>query len=228
MPVNYNQKLDFLEGYTIMPTTDALAHYERDDSWPVRDTGFSAYCDRVELANGRSFWDIVREHVGHSDDNVAIDIAGGSGQALRELMLAGVIGTGIVTNHQDKRTDYERAHDELTHVAGDLRIKETWHDILDISETLAPRGLALVLCQPIGALQREQPSFYEGFAHTCIDMLADGKVAALQVPGGIKASSKAGERQRILKNITDRQDVREVMLPEDIYTISANMVLVKE
>lgn len=179
----------------------------------------------MSLKSGRYFGDIVHQHVGRDPDNVGLDLAGGSGRALRTLLLNGILGSGIVTNYLDKRTDNERLADPLVHIDGDLIERPTWEKIFLACEDLAPDGLALIMHRPVGALPRFAPHHYEGAAHVLLDMLRPGGVFMAQIPAYLRTPSRIDDRRDILDGITARFDVSEVVLPRDSTALSSFVVI---
>jgi hypothetical protein len=207
------ERLSFLNDMEQPPLSGIERAFHENDNWGVRSSDLTKYCIRAGLPNDRNFRSILDARLGYSPDNVGLDIAGGSGLALRELTDQGIIGRGIVTNFLDKRKPYERFDILLDHIDGNILDQETWEKIIARSDEVAPKGLALVMHQPVGALQRLSPRFYEQATHLLLDLMRPGGVMLGQIPGTLKRTSSDEQRREILKGIRQRPDVEEVVLP---------------
>jgi hypothetical protein len=206
--------LDFLEGATPHPRDEKMRRNSLlEGGWGYNDSGITDYnaTSFNDTFPGAPLNDIIAARVGTSPDNVGMDIMGGSnGVALHDLMAAGVIGQGIVTNEHDEQGPGARENPNLHHVEGDILQRQTWEDMILTQREVVPEGLAVAMWRPIGAIQHQTYEVYQGAAHAVVNMLRPGGVFFAQVPQGTIGDRGPGPRE-FFRSFAVRGDVERVV-----------------
>lgn len=175
--------IDFLDEAVPVASNPNL-EFRGDRYWRINNSSFSEYGANVEFPGyPGGLREILDQHIGRSEANVGLDLAGGNqGNALGDLLKDGTLGEGLVTNLSDMRYRYSLAHRALGHISGDLATKAVWDKIIGWQEAHAPGGLALIMHRPVGGLQDQPPQVYTGATHLLLDMLRPGGILLSQVP----------------------------------------------
>lgn len=192
------------------------------EGWGFDDSKFSDYCasfghvtDYETEFEGKDLKEIIERQIGCDPQNIGLDIAGGTnGTALRDLIAEGAIGTGLVTNLFDLRTDEVRADQSLHHVNGDIVSPGTWRKIIEWKKNYAPEGFAFIMHRPVGALQTYPPAFYVGATYKLLDMLKPAGVLFTQVPDSLIPSSIHRENvglHIVCEAIRARSDIKDIV-----------------
>ncbi len=194
---------------------DAVTGYQRGDHiWGVNDSKLRGYSKAFfGLDKGGRLLDVICDQLGDRDGLVGADIAGGTnGVALRYLIGTGVIDRGLVTNYEDRRSDYVRGLPHLDHLAGDILEKSYWNRLAAWQRANAPDGLDVVLHRPVGALQLLSPAFYEGAVHSVLDMMSEGSIMVAQIPTTLVRAEKEepGTLRKVGEDILTRGDIAAV------------------
>lgn len=225
---------------------DSVAHLEGHaesfgpsiEKWGFNNPTFDDYCGSfgertASIGEPRDgLREIVERQIGHSPKNIGLDVAGGSqGTAIRSLVAEGIIGTGLVTNLFDTRTEETKEDLSLHHVDGDIVSKETWIKIIEWKKEHAPEGFALIMHRPIGPLQGYPETFYAGAANLLLDMLRPGGVFYTQVPGCLRPNEAHDDNvglQAVSKAIQARPDIGDIAgnSPYGYIYPSSNMVVI--
>lgn len=179
--LQYN--LDFLNDATPVDNNTLLAR-RGDLCWGVNNSSFSDYAAEVEFMNyPGGLRQILERHIGYSEDNTGLDLAGGSnGRALSDLIDDGILGKGLVTNLSDLQDIFPLADAAIDHVSGDLATEQVWHEIAAWQQTHAPDGINLIMHRPHAGLQDQPAKVYIRAAHQLLDMLCPGGILFSQVP----------------------------------------------
>lgn len=179
-----NPSLSFLEGIKQVPFEADLLDEVGDGSWTINDSSIHAYGIGVYFPKyGRNPIEAIVDRIGRKDTNVAMDLAGGSnGAALQGLMEMGVIGTGLVTNYEDRRCPATREIESLDHVEGDLTKRCTWERIIEWADLHTDGGFDLIMHRPVGGLQYLPPKIYSGAVQALIELLKPGGLIFCQIP----------------------------------------------
>lgn len=165
------------------------------EGWGFNTSTFDDYCSSfgkrtnygIGFEETEGLREIVERQLGKSSANIGLDIAGGSqGTAIRSLVAEGIIGTGLVTNLFDTRTEETKADPSLHHISGDIVSRDTWIKIIEWKNEHTPEGFSLIVHRPVGALQGYPEPFYAGAAYLLIDMLSPGGVFFTQVPRSLR------------------------------------------
>src|SRR6185312_16261507 len=99
MTYPYSAELDFLKG-----EQRPEEWVGSDDDWLSNDSSFNDYVAYSLLPKGL-FARILDKHVGENTENVGLDLAGGeNGQALQDLLAAGILGRALLTTYKDRRS----------------------------------------------------------------------------------------------------------------------------
>jgi hypothetical protein len=155
-----------------------------DCYWDVDNSTIQDYGERADYSRYHplGLYGIIADCVGQDDQNVGLDVAGGSsGQALRELVAAGIIGRGLFTHF--RQHDGSRSIDSsLTCINGDLRDEKTWLDMFNWKRAFAPGGFAITMHRPVGGVQNLPPRVYQGAVHLLLDMTRPGGLLFTQIP----------------------------------------------
>lgn len=166
------------------------------EGWGFNNASFDDYCGSfgqrtAEIGEPREgLREIVERQLGKDPANIGLDVAGGSqGTAIRSLIAEGILGTGLVTNLFDTRTEETKANRDLHHIDGDIVSRETWMKIIEWRKKHAPEGFALIMHRPIGALQGYPEPFYAGATYLLLDMLRPGGVFFTQVPHSLRPNT---------------------------------------
>lgn len=224
MAVGERVNLEFLEG--VEHPADDLP--PEDDTWFTDDSPVSHYFDRVALpGHPEGVNNLVWGHIGY--DNAGIDLAGGAnGRAITDLRRSDIVVRGLFTTYRDNRDSSSQARfrgiDDIDHISGDLINPYTWEQIIDWQRTNAPDGVGIVMWRPDSAMQHLPPSFYRGAAHTVLDMIRPGGVLFAQVPVSLRPewpttedkAAAAQELGKLCTSISDREDVGEVLVSEQL------------
>ena len=102
-----SERLDFLDGAVEENFDDETVASKEARGWGTNNSDFEAYCVDLALPNHPGgLQGIVERQIGHYEHNVGLDLAGGSdGVALQDLLNDGILGTAILTNYYDLRSD---------------------------------------------------------------------------------------------------------------------------
>lgn len=202
--------LSFLDNAVPIEDANPFVAASGDGHWFVNDSGMQSYTRvRFRGRNG-GLLELLEEQIGRSPSNVGMDLAGGSqGQAMRDLLDAGILGEGLVTNLEDLRTKRALAHTALSHIRGDLATKAVWHKIIDWQTQHAPDGLALVMHRPIGALQEQPKNVYLGAANLLLSMLRPGGMLFSQIPRPLASNPEAS--RNAYRSLHSRADVSQII-----------------
>ncbi len=184
----------FLAGANQYAASADMSH--PDGVWNVDNSGIADYSEKANFfGKPEGLLQIIGECTGRRDD-VGLDVAGGTnGVAIGELVMAGFLREGAVTNFTSlpsAEVRAERARAGVTHLAGSLLDVHTWRTMQAWQEKVAPQGLAVIMHRPYGALQTLSPEFYMGAVHWALNRLRPGGVLFTQIPqildGGLIAS----------------------------------------
>lgn len=179
-----------------------------DDKWEINDSGVEDYAKDVnfpEFGGFNAMPRILDEFIDAEADNIAIDIAGGAnGVALQQLISAGLIAKGLVTNLEDTRNLRARASSQLSHIAGDLCEFPTWAKIVNWARINAPEGVDLILSRPRGALQHLPIGTYGGATVAFLEMLKPGGILYAQIPWSLSESAPNGKNSKKLDRVCAR------------------------
>lgn len=193
-----------------------LESYDLDLSFPDNPEGLSG---------------ILLDTIGRNRDNVGIDIAGGTnGVALQDLLKDGILGTAILTNYVDSRSEETREIEELHHVDGDLVDRSTWEKILEKQKELAPEGLDLVMHRPVGGVQTLATDVYKGATNLLIDITKPGGVLFLQIPEALIHDDRSGTGQlnvgldEVCASIADRNDIDRIIRSYVRFGVSPKLI----
>lgn len=180
-----------------------------DQKWLVNSSTFADYSRRANLLGRVSgLFDIINEQIGHSQDNVGIDIAAGSTpQALRDLLDCDLLSSALSTNFEDRRPRWIKRDARLDHIAGDLITPATWSRIAQWKDHNAPEGFALAMHRPVGGLQSLDARVYFGAAHMVLDMVRPNGLMFTQIPRGVSSSILP----HLCASIRARSDVANVI-----------------
>jgi len=215
MTYPYSAELDFLKG-----EQRPEEWVGSDDDWLSNDSSFNDYVAYSLLPKGL-FARILDKHVGENTENVGLDLAGGeNGQALQDLLAAGILGRALLTTYKDRRSIATKYLVELGHVEGDLIRPTTWQKIINWKHIYAPHGFALIMHRPLGALQDLNPSTYVGAANLLLNMLRPGGVFFSEIPGALYGSGMT----LMCRSLQEREDIADIMVGEDKLLTSALMV----
>lgn len=175
--------LSFLEGIKQTPLEAGFLDECGDGEWTVNDSGLSSYFLNIYFPGLGLGPRVVTERLGENATNVAMDLAGGSnGAALQDLIRIGAIGSGLLTNYEDRRCPATREISQISHIAGNLTHADTWERIIEWVTTKTEGGLDLILHRPMGGLQYLPTRFYSGAAQLLVELLKPGGIAFLQIP----------------------------------------------
>jgi hypothetical protein len=215
MAYPYSGELDFLKGEQ---RPDEWVG--SDDDWISNDSNFNDYVTCSLLPDGL-FDRILDQHVGKNTENVGLDLAGGeNGQALQDLLTAGFLGRALLTTYKDRRSIATKYLVELGHVEGDLIRPDTWQKIINWKHIYAPKGFALIMHRPLGALQDLNPSTYVGAANLLLNMLRPSGVLFTEVPGALYGSGMS----LMCESLQERDDIVDIIMGEDRLLTSALIV----
>jgi hypothetical protein len=205
------ERLDFLDGAVEEVFDDETVASKEARGWGTNNSDFEAYCVDLALPNHpEGLQGIVERHVGRHEHNVGLDLAGGSdGVALQDLLNDGILGTAILTNYYDLRTDSAKQEQRLHHVAGDLAERDTWEEILVHQRHYAPDGLALIMHRPVGGLQNFAPDIYREAAHLLLDIARPGGVVLYQVPTSLTRRGREHYLELVRPSMRARDDIEE-------------------
>lgn len=206
------ERLSFLSN-----PVDGFIHPNSKDRWDINDSTFEDYFYPVELeGHPEEVLDVLVDQIGLSEDNVGIDIGGGTnGVAIRGLIEYGLLGRGIVTNMKDRRDEAVKNDPTLEHIEGDILNGRTWKKICSMVEESTSEGLALVMHRPVGGMQDFSSSFYNGALHNILDMIRPGGAMFTQVPGALLDGLREHRKlQGICQSIKERPDVSEILPSE--------------
>ncbi len=188
-----------------------------DGRWSVNNSTIKDYEHRAPFNDGQTgLIEIIQRQIGRRRNNVGLDIAGGSdGVALRGLIARRILNRGAVTNYENR----VRTHDHrVEFIAGDILLRRTWIDIFEWQKRQAPRGLALVMHRPVGALQALSPIVYKHGAHLLLDLIRPGGVLFTQIPRAVNPQKfdldfrwKRDRLQEMSESIADRGDIETVL-----------------
>lgn len=133
---------------------------------------FSAFVEKYPLTsfekyrlneNNRQITGFMKERREKGLSCYAVDIAGGRGQALRDLAHQGLLEGGITTSLTDLRNAAQQQIDKDNNIhviTGDLLRASTWRGIKNAVTRLSPSTSAdLVLCRPMGAIKPSQTEY---------------------------------------------------------------------
>lgn len=213
--------LSFLDG--VVPAAEdepMTANAERLGYWPsnnspIEDYGKAEFHDAIPGAN---LTDIIVNTIGRSPDNVGMDVMAGSDLVvLQQLLIEGIIGTGIGTDSQDNRAPETASNSDLRFIQGDQLDEATWLAMLHDQQELAPEGLAVALWRPVGAVQYQPPHVYQGAAHAILDMVRPGGMFFSQVPARFIGNRDAS--RQVLSSLVRRGDVARI-ITSDPFTLS--------
>lgn len=182
-----------------------------DHRWRVNNSTMQDYSRRAYIGGTvHGLEDIIVDRVGHSEDNVGLDLAAGSrAQALRDLLDSGVLGRALATNYQNRMPRRMRKRDDLDHIKGNLVKQETWRKIIDWQKRHAPEGFDLVMHRPVGGLQDLGPRTYHAAAHILLGTVKPGGMMFTQVPR--RLVNLESSLDRLCRDIRGREDVEGVI-----------------
>jgi len=194
-------------------------HLSPTRNWHVNDQGFESY-------NREAYFPMIagglrgaiaarlgiRPYPEPLNERVGLDLAGGwNAQALVDLIAAGLLDRGLVTNDLDKRTKMVRQNTRIGHVEGDLRLPATCMKIKAWQQEHAPDGFDFIAHRPAGALQLLPGRVYAGGLNFLLAMLKPDRLLFAQMPMTTSLPCNA----RLGAMIRRHADVAEVVMSED-------------
>ncbi len=201
--------LSFLD--QAIPIRDVPDGQPPDTWWTINNSSIYKYSNAVFPGYPRGLMDIIRKHVGYADDNVGIDLAGGSrGIAICDLIYMGHLAKGLVTNYNDFRPESVRAAAKFDHQEGELLSHVAWQGLITWQQQQAPNGLALVMHRPAGGLQGQPVSVYRGAAHVLLDLIRPGGVFYSQIPAPILGGREGWST--LYRELRRHSDVAQVLV----------------
>ncbi len=188
--------------------------YIDDSQWFVNDSGIGYY-SRCAYLNGRAdgLTDLLSERLANTQNGIGMEIAAGSNAvALRELLESGLLAGALALNLCDTRSDETRQDDRISHLAGDVTLRETWGGIYEWIEDKTPEGLDLILFHPVGGLSGLPQDVYEDAAHHMVDLLKPGGVFFAQAPKPLLAGNP--RLRKLYKGLCSRDDVESIAISD--------------